>query len=178
MANSSMLEKIGQDLRAETGRGGVVAFLGALILSPGFYTVLLHRITASLYGKGVVGRVFGKIVWRWSVATTGCYLHPQAEIGGGLKLPHPIAIVVGKGARLGEGLTIYQNVTIGVSRETDVYPTLGCGVKIFPGAVIVGPVMIGANTVIGANAFVSIDAPDGSVLYGVPARIGSSARKG
>ncbi len=166
-----MLEKIRDDLVADTGRRGLLAFLAALLLSPGFYTVFLHRLTASLYARGVVGRALGKLVWRIMVMTTGCHIHPQARIAGGLKLPHPVAIIVGMGAQIGAGVTLYQSVTIGVSKETDTYPTIGEGTKIFPGAVLVGPITIGARSTVGANAFVSIDSPEDALLVGAPARI-------
>lgn len=45
------------------------------------------------------------------------------------------------------------------------------GVKICSGAVVIGPVRIGDNAVIGANAVVLTDVPKNTVVAGVPAKI-------
>ena len=91
-----------------------------------------------------------------------------ASIGPGLYLPHPLGIVIGRYARVGAGVTIYQHVTLGVkTRHDEDYPTLEDGVVVYPGSVIVGPVRIGERAVIGANSFVSRDVDAGAVVRGV-----------
>jgi serine acetyltransferase len=71
---------------------------------------------------------------------------------------------------------VLQNVTIGMRRFSDdeadpgSYPTIGDDVTISSGAAILGGVRIGSATMIGANAVVLADIPDGRVAVGAPAR--------
>jgi serine O-acetyltransferase len=83
-----------------------------------------------------------------------------AVFGRRLRLPHPINIVVGKGAVVGDDVTICQNVTIGHTRRGG-YPTLGDRVTVFPGAVIVGAITIGDDAIIGPNSLVTKNVPSG-----------------
>lgn len=105
----------------------------------------------------------------------GVYIAPEAEIGVGCSLPHPVGIVIGSGVKIGKSAVIYQNVTIGGARKGDYsnnnYPVIGDGVTIFAGAVIIGKIRIGNNCVIGANSVVNVDLPDGCLGAGVPAKI-------
>ena len=92
--------------------------------------------------------------------------------------PHLVGIVISRAATIGNNCTIYQNVTIGSKnyKEGDGktksnYPTIGDNSIIYAGAVIVGPVTIGKNCVIGANSVVTSDIPDNSIAVGAPAKV-------
>lgn len=96
----------------------------------------------------------------------------------GCIFPHLTGIVISRFARIGNGCVFYQNVTIGrksYSTEekgcSEDYPQIGNNVIVYSGAVIVGPVRIGDNAVIGANAVVMQDVPAGAVAVGIPAKI-------
>ncbi len=105
----------------------------------------------------------------------GVYISSRAEIDPSIRFRHPVGIVVGEGVKIGKGVIIYQNVTLGGARTGDAaannYPTVGDGTVIFAGAVIVGKINIGRGCVIGANAVVTRDIPDHSTAVGVPARV-------
>jgi len=88
----------------------------------------------------------------------------------GLILPHPYAVVINSHAIIGSDCVFYQSVTIGAD-ELGQVPTIGNGVIIYAGSVIIGDVHIGDNCVIGANSFVNVDVPDGSTAFGNPLRI-------
>lgn len=96
-------------------------------------------------------------------------ISPSCTIGNNLYLPHPIGIVVGKGAVLGDNCIIYQNVTLGL--KNDGFPVIGDRVIIYAGAQILGNIKIGDGAVIGANAVVLNDIPAGARAVGVPAKI-------
>ncbi|MGH9349667.1 MAG: hypothetical protein ACRD26_20635 [Vicinamibacterales bacterium] len=88
-----------------------------------------------------------------------------------VKFPHPVGIVIGDGVRIGKDVRIYQNVTIGltenvVGADVSQYPALGDEVFVYAGAVIFGPVTIGARSIIGANAIISRDVPPDSIAFG------------
>ncbi len=157
------------DLYANTGRQGTLGAVAAFVYEPGFAAVLKHRWAQALYRTGL--RRTAKLLWRWNVFTTACHLHLDAQIGPGLVLPHPTGVVVGAGARIGIGVTLYQHTTIGRSRRAERYPVIGDGVVVYPGAVIVGPVTIGRGAVIGAGAVVLSDVPERAVVAGNPAQV-------
>jgi serine O-acetyltransferase len=87
-----------------------------------------------------------------------------AQIGEGLRLPHPIGVVIGDGVVILSRVTIYQHVTLGVGRGG--YPKVGSDVTIYPGSVIVGELGVGEHAVIGANCFVEAPVPPGMKLRG------------
>ena len=103
------------------------------------------------------------------------YISPLAELHPSVDFRHPTGIVIGEGVRIGKGSVIYQNVTLGGARSGDAersaYPIVGENTTIFAGAVLVGKIRIGNDCIIGANAVVTSDVPDGSTAVGVPARI-------
>lgn len=105
----------------------------------------------------------------------GIYISHKAHVPSSTDFPHPIAVVIGEGVRLGENVTIYQNVTLGGARRGDWqagnYPDVGADTVIFAGAVVVGKVRIGRGCIIGANAVVTKDVPDFATAVGVPAKV-------
>lgn len=104
----------------------------------------------------------------------GIDISHRAEIGYGLSIPHAQCIVLGD-AIIGNDVKIYQNVTLGASWDKEKggrrYPTIGDNVKISAGAKIIGPVSIGKNSIIGANAVVVNDIPEDSIAVGIPAKV-------
>ena len=161
-----------RDLRANGFAPTASGALRAWFLSPAFKLLVLHRWAAKAHLGGRVSRLLSRLAWRWSVASSACYLSPLADIAPGLSLPHPTGIVVGEGVQIGADSTIYQNVTIGRARVSDgSYPVLGHSVTIYAGAVIVGNVRIGDGATIAANAVVLKDVPAGATAVGAPARI-------
>jgi serine O-acetyltransferase len=99
-----------------------------------------------------------------------------SDIGGPLPesaiLPHPYGITISLSARLGENVTIMQNVTIGSKTITDwESPEIGNNVYIGAGAILLGPIKIGDTAVIGAGAVVVKDVPPGCTAVGNPARV-------
>jgi len=101
----------------------------------------------------------------------GCCISETADIGGGLIMDHPTGIVIGENVTIGRNVVIYQHVTIGrKDRKRPEYPTIGSGVVIYVGAVVIGAVNIGNGTVIGANSVVATDTETDSIYCGIPAR--------
>jgi serine O-acetyltransferase len=103
---------------------------------------------------------------------------PLNVFGPGLAIAHHGTIVVNSGARIGANCRLHVCVNIGTAAgSAEAAPTIGNNCYIGPGAKLYGPITIGDNVAIGANAVVNRSFPDGNVtLAGVPARIIS--RKG
>ena len=105
----------------------------------------------------------------WSVVT-GADIPINAQIAGGLLIPHPNGIVMHPDAKIGPNCLIFQQVTIG-SKDGSRPPTIGGHVDIGAGAKVIGEINIGNHAKIGANAVVLIDVPEGRSAVGVPAKI-------
>jgi serine O-acetyltransferase len=134
----------------------------------------------AVWGYRVAHRLWG---WRWHFAArawsqlvrflTGVEIHPAATIGRRLFIDHGMGVVIGETAVIGDDVLLYHGVTLGgtSSARERRHPTIGDGVSIGAGASVLGPVTIGARSLIGANAVVVTDAPPDSVLTGIPARV-------
>jgi serine O-acetyltransferase len=104
------------------------------------------------------------------------YVPPQTQIGRGANFAYGgISVVLHRRARIGQHVSIGQNVTVGakdsqdsVRGMQDVAPVIDDCAFIGPGAVVLGPIRIGAFSIIGANAVVTNDVAPGAVV-GVPA---------
>lgn len=110
-----------------------------------------------------------KQMFKWS-----CDISYNAKIGKGVVFGHPIGIVIGYGAIIENDVKIWQNVTIGSHGKGNFakkYPTIKQGAKIFAGAVIIGDVVVGKNSIVAANSVVNIDVPDNCIAAGIPCRI-------
>lgn len=88
------------------------------------------------------------------------------HVGKGLKIVHGDGVHL-NASYIGDNFTCYQGVTLG---EKNGLPKVGNNVTVYPGAVIVGPVILNDGSVIGANAFVNKDVPANEVWAGVPAK--------
>ena len=100
----------------------------------------------------------------------GVHIEEGSQIGAGLRMHRPVGIVIGAGVRIGDGVHIYQGVTLGLanprSERPRAFPSVGDGAVIFANAVVVGDVSIGAGAIVGACTFVSEDVPPHSTVTG------------
>lgn len=122
---------------------------------------------------GAVPRKFAVLRHRFWSAVTGCDLPINTIVEGGLLLPHPNGIVIHPMCKIGPNCLILQQVTLGSngSKHNSGVPTIGGHVDVGAGAKILGPLTIGDNAVIGANAVVLTDVPANAIAIGIPARI-------
>ncbi|RRN62195.1 serine O-acetyltransferase [Caulobacter sp. 602-1] len=158
-----------QDLKVNAQRSGWGGALRGWMANPGFAVVCLYRLSARYHGRSWL---LSMLFWRSIVKGYGCYLSPSAVIGPGLRLPHPVGVVVGEGAVIGAGVTLYQGVTLGRSNHVSAaYPTLEDDVTVYAGAVLVGDIRIGRGAVVAANAVVLKDVPPYAKAVGAPARM-------
>ncbi|MGZ4619832.1 MAG: serine O-acetyltransferase [Frankiaceae bacterium] len=142
----------------------------------GVHAVWAHRISHRLWGRGrhAPARALSQLA-RW---VTGVEIHPGARIGRRLFIDHGSGVVIGETAEVGDDVTLYHGVTLGgVSTEhVKRHPTVGDRVVVGAGAKILGPVTVGAESRIGANAVVLRSVPDGSVVVGVPGQVIAARR--
>lgn len=91
---------------------------------------------------------------------TAIELYYSAEIGESFKINHGIGTIVGARSKIGKNVLLHHNVTLG---EKNGRPTLEDNVIVFPGAVIVGNIVVGENSIIGANTFLDKSLPKNSI---------------
>lgn len=137
----------------------------------GLHAVWLHRAAHALWRRPG-GTLPARMLSQFARFLTGVEIHPGACIGRRLFIDHGMGVVIGETAEVGDDVVLYHGVTLGGTSTAKVkrHPTIGDRVMIGAGAKVLGPVRIGADSRIGANAVVVRDAPAGSVLTGVPAR--------
>ena len=145
--------------------------LEVILLSPGFHSLVYHRIAHWLYQHK---RFFlARWVSQHGRRRTGIEIHPGATIGKCLFIDHGMGIVFGETTEIGDNCTIYHGVTLGgTGKETGKrHPTLGDNVLIGAGAKVLGPVYIGDNVRVGAGSVVLKNLPANATAVGVPAEI-------
>ena len=145
--------------------------LEILLLYPGVKAVRSHRRANWCYRHHL--KFLGRLISQVSRHHTGIEIHPGATIGKRLVIDHGMGIVIGETAEIGDDCLIYHGVTLGGTGK-DVgkrHPTIGNHVLIGTGAKVLGPITIGDNSRVAANAVVLKDIPENSTAVGSPARV-------
>lgn len=114
-----------------------------------------------------------RIISQRSRHKTGIEIHPGAKIGKGLFIDHGMGVVIGETTIIGDNCLLYQGVTLGGTGKDKGkrHPTLGNNVMVGAGAKVLGPIEIGDNVKVAANAVVLKDIPKNCTAVGVPARV-------
>ena len=142
-----------------------------LLLYNGLHATIDYRIAHWLLRHHC--RFLARAVSQWSKLWTGIEIHPGAQIGKRLVIDHGTGIVIGETAEIGDDCLLYQGVTLGGTGK-DVgkrHPTLGNNVMVGAGAKVLGPIRVGNNARIAANAVVLREVPDNATVVGVPGHI-------
>lgn len=100
----------------------------------------------------------------------------KAVIGPGLRLPHPMGIIIAPYSKIGKNCDLYADVRLVLSHGLKQGPCLEDGVFMGDGAKAVGAVCIGQGAVVGVSAVVTRDIPSNAVAAGIPARVLNSSR--
>ena len=123
--------------------------------------------------------LIARIISQFSRFLTGIEIHPGAKIGKNLFIDHGMGVVIGETSEIGDNVTIYHMVTLGGispsinsnnQRNIKRHPTLMDNVVVGSGAQILGPVIVGKNSKIGANAVVTKNVEENAVMIGIPAK--------
>ncbi len=170
-----MFEKLKDDYRRYgKSKPNVLLFLPMALRNAGFRAMMLYRI--GHWCRMHKLHIFAGLCERLMRHLCLCWIGTKTEIGGGLRIAHCTALVIGGRTVIGKNCDVRQNTTFGCNYNKTgpdgrQSPVLGDNVSVGAGAVIIGPVTIGDNCVIGANAVVTKDIPPDTIAAGVPARV-------
>jgi len=151
--------------------------LSVILTYPGVKAVFFHQI-ANFFCVAKFDLI-ARMISQFSRFLTGIEIHPKAKIGKNLFIDHGMGVVIGETSEIGDNVTIYHMVTLGGispsvdsdnQRDVKRHPTLKDNVVVGSGAQVLGPVVVGKNAKIGANAVVTKDVPENAVMVGIPAK--------
>ena len=151
--------------------------LSLILTYPGVKAVFFHRL-AHFFSVAKFDLI-ARIISQFSRFLTGIEIHPGAKIGKNLFIDHGMGVVIGETSEIGDNVTIYHMVTLGGispsinsnnQRNIKRHPTLMDNVVVGSGAQTLGPVVVGKNSKIGANAVVTKNVEENAVMIGIPAK--------
>ncbi len=144
-----------------------------IVSYPGLKAITVQRLAHVLYLEKVP--LIPRMMTEYAHSVTGIDIHPGAAIGKGVFIDHGTGVVVGETAVIGDNVRIYQGVTLGaVNFPKDAcgilikgnkrHPTIGSNVTIYSGASVLGDIVIGDNSVIGGNVWLTESLPAGTKI--------------
>ena len=172
----SVVASVREDLAAAHRRDPAATDdLAILLTSPGLHAIWTHRVAHRLWARGV--KLPALILAQGARSLTGVEIHPGATVGRRFFIDHGMGVVVGETAEVGDDVMLYHGVTLGGRSMERVkrHPTVEDGATIGAGARVLGPIVIGREAQIGANAVVVKDVPAQATAIGVPATVRSGA---
>ena len=147
------------------------SFVEVILLYPGLHALISYRIAHVFYKLHLF--FLARFLSQFVRLFTGIEIHPGAKIGKRFFIDHGFGVVIGETAVIGNDVLLYQGSTLGGTGivKGKRHPTVGNNVVIGAGAKVLGNIIIGDNSYIGANAVVIKDVPSNSTVVGVPGRI-------
>ncbi|MFT3731279.1 MAG: DapH/DapD/GlmU-related protein [Hyphomicrobium sp.] len=162
-----MFDNIRADLKAYDGNWG----------AQGFWVMIVYRFGRWRYGVRpvILRKVFSAlyhVAYKFVQVLTGIELPCEVPVGRNFVIDHFGGIIISGYASFGDDCRIRNGVVVGLRNiEEKAAPVIGNNVDIGAGAKVLGPIRIGDNVLIGANAVVLTDVPGDSIAVGVPAVI-------
>lgn len=159
-----------QDVQAAFDGDPAATNLDEVVLAyPGLLAVSVYRIAHALHDLGVP--MMARIMTEWAHSKTGCDIHPGAKIGPAFFIDHATGVVIGETTEIGEGVKLYQGVTLGalsfprdasghIIRGRKRHPTVEAGSTLYANATVLGgQTVVGSGSVIGGSVFLTHTVP-------------------
>jgi serine O-acetyltransferase len=137
-----------------------------VLTTPGIHAIWTYRVAHQLWKAHFY--LVSRLVSNWAKFWTGIEIHPGAQIGRRFVIDHGNGVVIGETAVIGDDVMMFHQVTLG-SREsvrTKRHPTIGNKVVLGAGSKVIGNIVIGDNSYVGANAVVTKSVPEYSTVVG------------
>ena len=166
--------KLNDDVRAAYAGDPAAKNVEEIVFAyPALEAIVAYRLANVLWRAGVP--MIPRIITEHAHSRTGVDISPGATIGERFFIDHGTGVVVGETTVIGNGVKLYQGVTLGalsVPRRDDQkkrHPTLEDNVTIYAGATILGgDTVIGEGSVIGGNVWLTTSVPPKSKVFGRP----------
>ncbi len=140
-----------------------------ILTYPGFFAIATYRVAHLLFSLGLP--LLPRLLTEYAHEKTGIDIHPGATIGRKFCIDHGTGIVIGETTRIGDGVKLYQGVTLGALTvekslaDKKRHPTIENGVVIYAGATILGGnTVVGHDSIVAGNAFLTQSVPPNSVV--------------
>lgn len=169
----SNFKQILQDLDTITSKDPATSGrLEAFLCSSGYHGILFYRLSHYLWERN--WRLSARLISQFGRWLTGVEIHPGAKIGKNFFIDHGMGVVIGETSVIGDNVTMYHGVTLGGTKsyggkKGKRHPTVEDNVIIGAGALVLGPITIGKNAKIGANATVVKDVAENTTVIGTAA---------
>ncbi|NLW13214.1 MAG: serine O-acetyltransferase [Trueperella sp.] len=173
MNQHGLVQKMREDLQAALDNDPAArSQLEVLLSYPGVHAVWAYRVAHAMWNKDERLKLPARLLSQAVRGLTGVEIHPGAQLGRRLFIDHGMGVVIGETAEVGEDVVIFHGTTLGgTSMDPGKrHPTVGDRVTIGSGAKVLGPITIGDDVGIGANAVVVKDVPSNNVAVGIPAK--------
>jgi serine O-acetyltransferase len=159
-----------EDLSMIVARDPSIRTRAEALLHPALPALWTHRLAHVLHTRGhrQIARILAYLA---RIATGGIEIHPAARLGRRVFIDHGAAVVIGETVEIGDDVTIFHQVTLGAvgwwrdnRREPNAqrHPIVGNRVVIGANAIVLGPITIGDDALIGAGSLVLTNVPPGA----------------
>lgn len=166
----TLFQHIREDIRTAFAKDPAARSVAEIIFCyPGLHAIWLHRIAHRLWRARF--RFCARFIAHIARMLTGVDIHPGAKIGRRVFIDHGMGVVIGETAEVGDDVLIYQGAVLGGTslEKKKRHPTIGPNVVIGAGAILLGPIEVGANSRVGAGSVVIDSVPPDTTVVGVPA---------
>ncbi|MDW0109970.1 serine O-acetyltransferase [Sporosarcina aquimarina] len=167
-----MFSKMKEDIRCIFEQDPAARSTFEVVLTySGLHAIWAHRIAHSLFKRNF--HFAARVISQLSRFFTGIEIHPGAQIGRRLFIDHGMGIVIGETCEIGDDVTLYQGVTLGGTgkEKGKRHPTLQNNVLVATGAKVLGNIIVGENSKVGAGSVVLKDVPSDSTVVGIPGKV-------
>src|SRR5690606_16612555 len=147
------------------------SYLEVILTYSGLHAIWFHRVAHFLFKKKFF--FLARAVSQVSRFFTGIEIHPAAVIGRRFFIDHGMGVVIGETCIIGNNVTLYQGVTLGgTGKERGKrHPTLEDNVLVATGAKVLGSIVIGENSKVGAGSVVLKSVPANATVVGIPGKV-------
>ncbi len=170
-----------EDLQAAFDGDPAAESLEEIVFSyPSIEAITCYRLAREFFVRGTP--LIPRIISEYAHTQTGIDIHPGAKIGRSFFIDHGTGVVVGSTTVIGDGVKLYQGVTLGalsiprdqcgeLIRNSKRHPTIEDDVTIYAGATILGgETVVGRGSIVGGNVWLTESVPPNSrVTYSPPA---------
>jgi len=166
----AVLETLDSDARAILeGDPAARSYDEVVLTYPGFYAIAMYRVAHLLWTIGLP--LLPRLLTEFAHEKTGIDIHPGATIGRRFCIDHGTGVVVGETTVIGNGVKLYQGVTLGALTvekalaDKKRHPTIEDEVVIYAGATILGGnTVVGHHSIVAGNAWLTQSVPPNSVV--------------